>query len=159
MRKSHIGIVAILVTAFWVGAQETPKSMVSTYDNLADAILAIKKAEANFVRGMLDGHRHGAHAYFTAKDYQKAAAEMAMFANEGDNAVAGVRKKLLEGGHHHNAAGEAKGIYEPGYVVVTKVAKQQILAASSALRSATDDAERMAAWEAFVKAADSLSAE
>jgi len=94
-----------------------------------------------------------------AKDYEKSAAEMALFANEGDNAIAGVRKRLLEGGHHHNADGEAKGIYEPGYVIVTKKAKQKILAASSALRSAKDDAARKAAWEAFVEAADSLGEE
>jgi len=156
MQKLSVGVVAVLVTALWVWAQETPKSMVSTYDNLADAILAIKKTEASFVHGVLDGHRHGAHAYYMAKDYQKAAAEMALFANEGDNAIAGVRKRLLEGGHHHNAAGEAKGIYEPGYVVVTIAAKKQILAASSALRSASDDGARKAAWDAFVKAADSL---
>ena len=156
MQKLNVGVVAILVTALWVWAQETPKPMVSTYDNLADAILAIKKTEASFVAGMLDGHRHGAHAYYMAKDYQKSAAEMALFANEGDNAIAGVRKRLLEGGHHHNAAGEAKGVYEPGYVVVTIAVKKQILAASSALRSASDDAARKAAWDAFVKAADSL---
>ncbi|MHC4956313.1 MAG: hypothetical protein ACYTGZ_20925 [Planctomycetota bacterium] len=158
MRKFTLAAVAILTTAFLAGAQETPKSMAATYSSLADAILAVKKTEANFVRGLLDGHMHGAQAYFMAKDYEKAAAEMALFGNEGDNAVAGVRKRLLEGGHHHNAEGEAKGIYEPGYVIVTKKAKQQILAASSALRSASDDAGRKAAWDAFKKAADSLAA-
>jgi hypothetical protein len=159
MRKIHAGVLAVLVTAFLVWAQETPAPMVDTYDSLADAILAVKATEANFVRGMLDGHRHGAHSYFMAKDYEKAAAEMALFANEGDNAIAGVRKRLLEGGHHHNADGEAKGIYEPGYVIVTKKAKQQILAASSALRAAKDDAARKAAWDAFAEAADSLGEE
>ncbi len=41
---------------------------------------------------------------------------MALFANEGDNAIAGIRKRLVEGGHHHNAAGEEQGIFEEGYV-------------------------------------------
>ena len=56
-----------------------------------------------------------------------AAAELALFANEGDNAIGGVRKKLLEGGHHFNAAGEEAGVYEDGYVIVTREAKAAIL--------------------------------
>ena len=38
-----------------------------------------------------------------------------------------------EGGHHANAEGEAQGIYDDGYVVVTKVAKQSFLDSSKAL--------------------------
>lgn len=158
MRKTHWIAVAILATALFTSAQETPKPLVDTYSTLADAILAVKKTEANFVRSMLDGHRHGAMAYYHAKQWERAAAEMALFANEGDNAIAGVRKRLLEGGHHHHADGEAKGIYEPGFVIVTKKAKQAILAASTALRSAADDAARQAAWKAFTTAADPLLA-
>ena len=41
-----------------------------------------------------------------------------------------MRKRLLEGGHHHNAAGEAQGIFDEGYVVVTKAAKQTFLESS-----------------------------
>ncbi|MHC4847171.1 MAG: hypothetical protein ACYTEG_01815 [Planctomycetota bacterium] len=158
MRKSHLIVLAVLMTAFLVGAQETPKPMADTYSSLADTILAVKKTEANFVRSLLNGHAHGAKAYFMAGEYDKSAAEMALFANEGDNAVAGVRKRLLEGGHHHNAEGEAKGIYEPGFVIVTKKAKMAILAASAAMRTAKDGAARKAAWDAFAKAADPLTA-
>ncbi|MHC4407378.1 MAG: hypothetical protein ACYS0E_10695 [Planctomycetota bacterium] len=158
MRKSHLIVLVVLMTAFLVGAQETPKPMAETYSSLADAILAVKKTEANFVRALLQGHAHGAKAYFMAKNYERSAAEMALFAAEGDNAVAGVRKRLLEGGHHHNAEGEAKGIFEPGFVIVTKKAKQAILAASAAMRTAKDAAAREAAWDAFAKAADPLIA-
>ncbi|MHC4971898.1 MAG: hypothetical protein ACYTG3_06170 [Planctomycetota bacterium] len=156
--RGKLFIVAVLVaaTALVAWAQETPKNSVAAYDSLADAILAVKRTEANFVRSLLDGHRHGAAAYMRAKDYERAAAEMALFGNEGDNAIGGVRKRLLEGGHHHNAEGEAKGIYEPGYVVVTKKAKQAALAASTALRRARTDAERNEAWQQFVAVADSL---
>ena len=59
---------------------------------------------------------------------------MALFANEGDNAIAGTRKRLVDGGHHHHADGEAKGQYESGFVIVTKGSKVHILAASAALR-------------------------
>ncbi len=86
-------------------------------------------------------------------DPTRAAAEVALFANEGDNAVGGIRKRLLEGGHHHHAADEAKGIYEEGYVHVTRAAKKECLAASMDLQKATDDAGRAAAWKRFQVAA------
>jgi hypothetical protein len=110
------------------------------------------------VRALLDGHRRAAQAQFASGDFAGAAAEMALFANEGDNAVGGIRKRLIEGGHHHNADGEAKGIYEPGFVIVTRTAKQAALQASANLRKATTDAERRAAWGEFAKVADGLLA-
>jgi hypothetical protein len=158
MHRIHGAVVVLLAVALFAGAQETPRSMVDTYESLADAILAVKRTEANFVRGLLDGHHHGAAARMHAKDHEGAAAEIALFANEGDNAIGGVRKRLLEGGHHHHAEGEAKGVYEPGYVVVTKEAKQRILAASAALRSAKDDAQRQKAFQDFEAEAKALLA-
>jgi hypothetical protein len=83
---------------------------------------------------------------------------MALFANEGDNAVGGVRKRLLEGGHHHNAEGEAKGIYEPGYVIVTVAQKKTALDAVAELRAATTDAARKAAMDKFHAVAGSVLA-
>ena len=115
--------------------QSTPAPMVATYGALADAILAVKRTEANFVRSLLDGHYHAAASYSGRGDFQKAAAEMALFANEGDNAIGGVRKRLLEGGHHHNAEGESKGIYEPGYVIITREAKEKALGLSAEMRA------------------------
>jgi hypothetical protein len=91
--------------------------------------------------------------------YDDAAAEMALFANEGDNAVAGIRKRLVEGGHHHNAAGEEQGIYEEGYVLVTREAKKKMLAASTAMRQAKDDVAREAAWNDFSATAKETLAE
>ena len=41
MRKSHLIVLVVLMTAFLVGAQETPKPMAETYSTLADAILAL----------------------------------------------------------------------------------------------------------------------
>ena len=82
---------------------------------------------------------------------------------EGDNAVAGVRKRLLEGGHHANSEGEAQGVYEAGYVVVNKAAKKAFLDSSQAIAMlgkapAADklDAEWKkvdAAWTQYVAAA------
>jgi hypothetical protein len=105
---------------------------------------------------MLDGHLHAAMKLKSEGEWEAVAAQMALFANEGDNAIGGVRKRLLEGGHHFNAAGEEQGIYEPGYVVVTKDAKQKMLAASKSLRQAKDDAARTSAWNEFESIAKGL---
>lgn len=153
MRSRFLTVAAgaAVASALWVGVAwaQTPKTSVKTYESLADAILAVKRTEANFVRTMLEGHVHGASALMRAGKYDKVAAEMALFANEGDNAIAGVRKRLLEGGHHHNAAGEADGTFEPGFVIITRAAKKEALAAAADLRKATDDTARKAAWKRF----------
>jgi hypothetical protein len=156
--------VVILSLVSWAGlpasaaAQATPPALVKAYESLATVILGARQAEADLVRALLDGHRRAAEAKFKSGDFAGAAAEMALFANEGDNAVGGVRKRLVEGGHHHNAAGEQQGVYEPGYVVVPRTAKRAALQASANLRKATADGERQAAWAEFVKVADGLLA-
>ena len=137
-------------------AQATPPAVVAAYESLATVILGARQAEADLVRALLDGHYRAAQTKLAAGDAEGAAAEIALFANEGDNAVGGVRKRLIEGGHHHNAAGEQQGIYEPGYVIVTRTAKQAALEASAAMRRASTDGERKAAWDAFAKVAEPL---
>ena len=128
-------------------AAGTPAEMVTTYESLADAILSVKKTEANLVRSILGaayahaqvelGRARSAIKANDAKAGQSAiealAADVAQLASEGDSAVAAVRKRLIEGGHHHNAAGEAKGIYDEGFVVVTRAAKAAFLEASRSL--------------------------
>jgi hypothetical protein len=122
----------------------TPAEMVATYDTLADGILALKLTEENLVRSILAAARaHGevqlARANKALESHDSAAlktalealaADVAQMATEGDNSVGAVRKRLLQGGHHHNAAGEAQGIFEEGYVIVTRAAKQKLLEAS-----------------------------
>jgi len=154
---------SVLLTGFGLSTtvrapQATPKPTVATYSSLADAILALHKTEEALVRALLDGHYQAALA---AKDHgmhEQAAAEMALFANEGDNAIGGVRKKLLDGGFNHNAAGEAKGVFDPGYVLVTKKIKEGALAAAAAMRAAKDDAGRAKAWSDFSALAEPLLA-
>jgi hypothetical protein len=157
MKRSHIlaAVAAMTLLAF---AQETSGPAVETYDRIADAILAVKASEKGIVKTILDGHKHAAEGAMRRGDHEAVAANMALFANEGDNAVGGIRKRLLEGGHHHNAEGEAKGIYEPGYVIVTIEAKKTCLAASAAYRKATTDAERKKAWDEFAAVAAQLLA-
>jgi hypothetical protein len=124
----------------------TPAEMVATYDTLADTILAAKKTEENLVRTILGAaYAHARVQLDRARQAIKAgdtrtsqaslenlAAAVGQLGTEGDSAVGAVRKRLLEGGHHHNADGEAKGIFDEGYVVVTRAAKQAFLESSKA---------------------------
>lgn len=154
-----LGAVALSVAALAAARpamQETPKAMTATYESVADSILAIKSTEKRFINALLGGHRHGAESRFKAGDFAGAAAEIALFANEGDNGVGGVRKRLVEGGHHHNAEGEAQGIYESGFVTVTRDAKKKALAASMALQQAKTDDDRKKAWADFAAIASDL---
>ena len=161
--KKNLRLILVLAVISIVAmpslAQKTPASMVAAYDSLAKIILNVRDAEEDLVRAMLDGHFHGAQALMKQGKYDDAAAEMALFANEGDNAIAGIRKRLVEGGHHHNAAGEEQGIYEEGYVLVTREAKQKMLASSTAMRQAKDDVAREAAWNDFAAVAKKTLAE
>ena len=150
MKRNLLAVIGVLMLlAVPLAAQETPKSIVQAYDALADTILSVRGAELGFVAAMLDGHLHAAKSLMKAGDWDGAAAQMALFANEGDNQIGGVRKKLLEGGHHFNADGEEQGIFEPGYVIVTREAKQALLASSKELRLAEGEVERLAAWDKF----------
>ena len=149
-------VLAAVPNATPAAAQATPEAMVAAYEGLADSILGLRDAEAGFVRTVILVHHRAAKAAMKAGKIEDAAAQMAMVANEGDNAVAGIRKRLLEGGHHYNAEGEEQGIYEPGYVIVTREAKKEILEAASALRQAPDDAAREAAWTDYRAVVDKL---
>ena len=163
----RFGLVGVIVGALGapVAAQvssqpATPAEMVATYNTLADGILALKNTEANLVRSILSAaHAHGqvqldrARHAIAANDTAGArgaiealAADVAQLATEGDNAVGAVRKRLLQGGHHHNAA-EAQGIFDEGFVIVTKAAKQRLLESSRAIAGMGRDA-RVPALEA-----------
>ena len=125
----------------------TPREMVAAYEALADTILGANKTEVKLVHAILAatyGHAQGemarARQALKANDaaaartaIENAATAVGQIGTEGDNAVAGVRKRLLQGGHHANAEGERQGIFDDGYVVVTKAAKQVFLDSSKAL--------------------------
>ncbi len=125
----------------------TQAEIVATYSTLADGILALKRTEENVCRSILattNAHAHvelgRAQKAIAAGDTKAAgaaieslAASVAQLATEGDNAVGESRKRLLEGGHHHNAAGEAQGTFDEGFVIVTKAAKAKLLESSRAI--------------------------
>jgi hypothetical protein len=158
----RFGLASVLVGALaspaaaQAGSQPaTPAEMVATYNTLADGILALKNTEANLVRSILSAaHAHaqvqldrarkaiaGNDAAGARGAIEAVAADVAQIATEGDNAVGAVRKRLLQGGHHHNAAGEAQGIYDEGFVIVTKAAKQRLLESSRAIAAMGRDAK------------------
>jgi len=163
------GIVTPVPARAQTRAPATPAEMVAAYDSLADAILGANRAEQKLVLAILaasHGHAQAelARARAALKAGDAAAARTAVenvatavgqIATEGDNAVAGVRKRLLQGGHHANSVGEAQGIYEEGYVVVTKVAKQAFLDSAKAIAQLARDpkAEALDAEWAKVEAA------
>ena len=131
------------------GPPQTPAEIVATYNSLADAILAVKKTEHDLVMAMLAGTYRHAEARMNAalakigagqpakEDVEAVAALVAQLGNEGDNSVAAIRKRLLDGGHHHNAAGEEQGIFDEGFVIVTKEAKKAFLDAAVAIGKMT----------------------
>lgn len=139
----------------------TPAPLVASYESLADAILAAKKTEWNLVHSILAAtYEHAQGVVGVAREKiqsgKPAAAELEVLAalvtqlgNEGDAAVAAVRKRLLEGGHHHHADDGQKGVYDEGFVIVTREAKKVFLEAGKALGklAASPDRERLdAEW-------------
>ena len=135
------------VSAQGAPSPSTPAELVATYKSLADGILSLKRTEEDLCRSIIAAaHAHGrvelvrAEAAIKGGDAKAAqaaveglAASVGQIATEGDNAVAAVRKKLLDGGHHHNAAGEQQGIFDEGFVIVTRAAKGKLLASSRAI--------------------------
>jgi hypothetical protein len=127
-------------------APATPPEMVSTYNALADGILALKLTEEQLVRSILAAANAHAQVHVTRAEkaiaandaaavkaaLEAIAADVSQMATEGDSSVAAIRKRLLQGGHHHNAAGEAQGIFDEGFVIVTRAAKQKLLESSRA---------------------------
>ncbi len=154
--KITLFLVAAALLIVPAQAQETPAAIAKAYGALADSILALRGAEASLVTAILDDHYQTAKRMADRANWEGAAAHMALFANEGDNTIAGIRKRLLEGGHHFNAAGEEQGIFEEGYVVVNRKAKKKMLEAVSTLRQATGEDARKAAWAAFDEVAKKL---
>ena len=165
IRLSLIAVVmGTVLPAYAAGpdTSATPAPLVDTYKTLADAILAVKTTEANLVRSIMAttyGHAEAALSEARANlkankpakaELEKLASLVSQMGNEGDSAVAGVRKRLVEGGHHHNAQGEQQGVYDEGFVVVTRAAKKVFLDSAAAigkLAAAPNSAALDAEWQ------------
>ena len=147
------------------GAASTPAELVRAYDALADTILAVKRTESNMVRSILaTTFGHAEAAFHMAKGKLQAGQEgrkeierladlVAQIGNEGDARVAGIRKRLVDGGHHHNAVGEQQGVYDPGFVIVPREAKKSLLEAAgniARLGASPDVTKLEAEWKSVV---------
>jgi hypothetical protein len=113
-RQRRRGIEAATPATWWrrTGRSRTASSPVKhTEASLVAAILeqGYKQASAASERAKAALAGGAAKAKADLEEYGGARAQLA---TEGDNAVAGVRKRLLEGGHHHNAEGEKQGIFD-----------------------------------------------
>lgn len=145
-------------------AADTPPELVAAYDSLADTILAASKTEHQLILSILaTTYMHAQAVMGVARsrlqlgeqarsDIEKLAALVSQLGNEGDAAVAAIRKRLLEGGHHHHhhASSEQQGMYDEGFVVVTRAAKKVFLDAATEIGklSATTDASALdAQWQ------------
>ncbi len=153
-----------------VGAPATPPELVKSYETLADVILGAKHTEKNLVSAIVAttyGHAEAALARARAKidagqeargELERLAAYVAQLGNEGDAAVAGVRKRLLEGGHHHNAKGEEQGLYDEGFVIVTRAAKKVFLDAAAEIGKLTRSPDVEALDKAWTKVREQYEA-
>jgi hypothetical protein len=144
----------------------TPSELVMAYDQLADTILAAKKTEWHMVQSILaTTYNHAQGTFATAQrklgagkdvraDLEKLADLVSQLGNEGDAAVAAIRKRLVEGGHHHNVKGEEQGIYDEGFVIVTRKAKKAFLDAAGnigRMASSPDGDKLEQEWKAVAK--------
>ena len=140
----------------------TPAELAATYNSLADTILGAKHAEKNLVGAILAatyGHAEAARAEIRAKlkggqnaraEVENLAALVSQLANEGDASIGAVRKRLIEGGHHHHASTpDQPSEYEDGFVVVTRAAKTAFLESAARIgkmAAAPDAAALDAEW-------------
>jgi hypothetical protein len=128
-------------TATGTAGARTPDKLVKRYNDLATDILDTRKREVDVVREIVKAtHDQAAGAVVRAKKaigasdagaaktaIEEAAVLVGQLGTEGDLAVAGVRKRLVEGGHHFNPllsgapaapggahTGNAEGHHAPG---------------------------------------------
>ncbi|MEN8150958.1 MAG: hypothetical protein ABFS86_14145 [Planctomycetota bacterium] len=146
---------------------KTSAGLVKVYSEHATTLLSVKETEELIVKEIIAdaarqaNHRLSLATHAVKADKRPAAAEyvesaagaVALIANEGDKAVAAVRNRLLEGGHHHHATPEIAAKYDPGFVVVTKTAKNGLLAQAKALGQLAAAVKDGSAGEAEIAAA------
>ena len=151
----------------------TPEQLVAAYGSLADTILSAKKTELNLVHSILaTAYGHAQSTMASARDKMKAGKDarseveklatlVSHLGNEGDAAVAGVRKRLVEAGHHHHASTEQRGQFEEGFVIVTRAAKKVFMDAAGQIgkmAAAPNAAALEAEWQKVQKQYQGLMA-
>lgn len=114
------GLLSIALTQR-AGEDVMHKQAAQTYENLANAIIAVRETENALVLGILwHSHALAGENLASARDgtsrgrvahLEAAAREITNIANEGDSRVQAVRQRLLKAGHHHNTDTETQEDY------------------------------------------------
>jgi hypothetical protein len=129
-------IVALALLFPSIANSQLPKSKDSsaeTYEQLATAIIAIRKTEDGLVKGIIL-HAQGSAAAALAQAasatggaqkqaLETAATEITNAANEGDKPVLAVRQRLSKAGHTHHTDAETK----EDYLWINSKEKKQLL--------------------------------
>lgn len=114
------------------GPSAESKAAAATYENLANAIIAIEKTEDELVKTILMGYHSAAqrHLRMAVRDeanrkahFEAAAAEISNIANEGDASIRAIRQRLAQAGHTHNTDVETK----EDYMFVTSKERKELL--------------------------------
>jgi len=163
--------VASGVAGFTYGAGQAPigtsPGLVKVYSEHATTLLSVKETEELIVKEICaDAFRQATHHLSLAAKavaannagaamgyIESAAGAVSMLANEGDKAVAAVRNRLLEGGHHHHATPEIAAKYDPGFVVVKKASKKALIEQAGAIGKLAAAVRAGAAGEKEINAA------
>jgi len=129
-------IVALALLFPSIANSQLPKSKDSsaeTYEQLATAIIAIRKTEDGLVKGIILhaqgsasaalAQAAGANGGAQKQALETAATEITNAANEGDKPVLAVRQRLSKAGHTHHTDAETK----EDYLWIDSKEKKQLL--------------------------------
>lgn len=104
-----------------------------TYENLAEAIIALRKTEIGLIKGVLMHAEASAQMALTratkAPEAEKrqvlevAAMQITNIANEGDKAIQAVRQRLTKAGHMHHSDAET----QEDYIFIDGKEKKELL--------------------------------
>jgi hypothetical protein len=142
-----LGLTGAVVTPREAAAKQPNRSDAgaATYEQLATAIIAIRKTEDSLVSEILNNYRqladdHLRAAQSEAKDrighLEAAAEEVTNIANEGNKSVQAVRQRLSKAGHSHHSDADTK----EDYLFIDSRAKKDFLALAKKIAQLGPDA-------------------
>lgn len=117
------------------GPQTAEEVAASTYEHLANAIIAIETTEDELVKSILIGYQSAAQVHLRAaqaagdeaagakRHLEMAAQAITNIANEGDKRIQAIRQRLAQAGHTHNTDVETK----EDYMFVTSKERKQLV--------------------------------
>ncbi len=130
--------------AFEAADRAANETAAKTYEHLAESIIALHSAEDELVKSILIGYHSAAQSRlrFAARAgdsrrpaLERAAAQIADIANEGDKRIQAVRQRLLKAGHTHNTDAETKA----DYMFINNTEKKALLALAQKVGALKDD--------------------